>query len=364
MTDFGRRAAARLRRTVTGGSPVHRSIALVCVTALVVSGATATAASLITGKDVKNNSLTGKDIKRRSIQMSDLNRSLQRKIRAGLTNPVGTPNTPGAQGENGARGPQGPRGQAGQNGQNGQNGQPGQPGANGIDSTTPRPVTAANLRGWQLLPRGTNRDPSGNGVIGFAGGPAVPPLGTDSLRMKTDNGKNVSAIIPLREGNTKPTISELTTSSFWAYVNEQPQAGLGMTLKLVLNGSNACASGQTPGSCTPTQSGFTTLVFDPSNNAGKPGQPSTIAVDQWQRWNARGGHWFSSRPMSDGKCQNTGAGTCTIEDLVASTPNATIESARLEIGQNSGAAWPGFDSNVDDVRLGFDGDFVRYDLGG
>jgi hypothetical protein len=68
--------------------------------------------------------------------------------------------------------------------------------------------------------------------------------------------------------------------------------------------------------------------------------------------------------MSDGKCQNSAAGGCTIDELVGATPGATIQRARLEIGQNSGAGWPGFDSNTDDVRLGFDGDFLRYDLGG
>ena len=43
---------------------------------------------------------------------------------------------------------------------------------------------------------------------------------------------------------------------------------------------------------------------------------------------------------------------------------AVVQTSKLVIGQNSGAAWPGFDGFVDDVRLGLDGEFTRYDLGG
>lgn len=344
---------------------MHRSIALVCVTAMVVSGATATAASLITGKNVKNNSLTGADTKKGSIPLGDLTPATQRLVRNGVLLPNNLPGatTPGGQGEAGTQGAAGSNGAAGAAGADGADGADGTNGTNGADSQAPRPVTAGNLRGFELLARGTNPDPSDNGVIEFVAGPATPPLGASSLRMFTQNGKNVSAIVPLREGNDKPTISELTTATYSAYVNTQPQPGLGVTLKLELLGTNACASGGAPG-CSPSANGFTTLVYDPSNNTGGPGENATIATDQWQRWNARGGTWFSSRPMGDGSCQNSPTTGCTIDDVIAATPGATIQRARLEIGQNSGAAWPGFDSNTDDVRLGFDGDFLRYDLGG
>src|SRR5690349_21609270 len=100
MADKARRAAARVRRIASSGSSTHRSIMLVCVTALVVSAASATAASLITGKDVKDKSLTGRDIKPGSVSLNRLSKGTQKQIKAGLTSPLGGGTTPGNQGEN------------------------------------------------------------------------------------------------------------------------------------------------------------------------------------------------------------------------------------------------------------------------
>lgn len=304
---------------------------MVAVLVVALVGATgAVAADLITGKDIKNGSIAAKDLKKK----------LRKKIN-----------------------------KAGSAGTQGQQGQPGQPGANGaagadgLDSGDPRVVTADDLRGWQLLPRGTNPDPSDNGVVGFALGPATPPLGTGSLRMRTDNGKNVSAVVPLREGNDLPRLEELTTATYSSYVDAQPQPQLDVNLKIVVTGADACASGGAPG-CTPTPSGFTTFVFDPSNNRDQ----NPDATDTWQRWDAAEGRFYSTRPLSDGDCQNTvdpATGACTIEDFLSAPGNrdAVVNQVRLEIGQNSGGGWSGFDGYVDDTRLGFDGDFIRYDLG-
>ena len=364
MANQARRLAARMRRRVAlSGSPMHRSIALVCVTAMVVSGATATAASLITGKNVKNGSLTGADIKKKSIPMGDLSKSTQTMIRKGLTSPTSLSggSAPGNQGESGSAGAAGANGTNGANGTAGANGANGANGADGADSQAPRPVTAEDLQGFQLLPRGTNPDPSDNGEVSFVVGPDLPPLGTGSLRLLTNNGKNVTAVVPLRAGNDKPKISELTTATYSAYVANQTGSG-DVALKIVVTGANACPNANP--CTTPSASGFTTIVYEPSNNLGTgPNQNASIADHKWQRWNVRGGKVYSTRALVSGKCQNTSAGLCTIDDLIADSPQAQIEQVRLEVGQNSGAGFAGFDSNTDDVRLGFDGDFLRYDLG-
>jgi hypothetical protein len=49
--------------------------------------------------------------------------------------------------------------------------------------------------------------------------------------------------------------------------------------------------------------------------------------------------------------------------FIALNLDARVTTLKLRIGQNSGEGWTGFVGYVDDVRLGFDGDFDRYDLG-
>ena len=84
---------------------------VVSVIALLVAlGGTATAAVLITGKQVKNNSLTGADIKNRSLLARDFKRGqLPAGARgapgpAGPTGPAGAAGAPGADGDPGADG--------------------------------------------------------------------------------------------------------------------------------------------------------------------------------------------------------------------------------------------------------------------
>lgn len=329
-----------MKRFYSGVSESVRLVVVAAVVALVVGATGAVAADLLTSKDIKNNSIKAKDLKK----------NLRAKINAG--------GTAGAAGQAGTNGTNGTNGAAGADGEDGTDG------TNGLDSNQPRVVTAGNLQGWQLLPRGTNPDPSDNGVVAFANAPATEPLGTSALRMRTDNGKNVSAIVPLPVGNQPPRVEELTSATYASYVDVQPQAQLDVTLKMVVTGANACGTGGSgcPGN---NASGFTTLVFDPSLNRDQ----NPDVIDVWQRWDAGEGKFFSTRGLADSDCQQTldpTNGVCTIDDFLSDPDNrdAVVNSVRLEIGQNSGAAWPTFDSYVDDTRLGFDGDFVRYDLGG
>lgn len=76
-------------------------------------GGSATAATLISGKDIKNASITGKDVKNRSLGTKELTKSTVKSLRGkagpqgakgatGNTGPAGTPGTAGAPGAPGA----------------------------------------------------------------------------------------------------------------------------------------------------------------------------------------------------------------------------------------------------------------------
>ena len=118
-------------------------LAVVAVMLVMSAGAGATAALMITGKQIKNGSVTGIDIRNRSLAAKDLSRSARLKLRgqagpagpAGLQGPAGATGPQGARGETGLPGVQGllgPQGPQGLPGLPGVPGAPGLPGADGV----------------------------------------------------------------------------------------------------------------------------------------------------------------------------------------------------------------------------------------
>jgi len=128
-----------------------RTLIACAVVALLVGGGTATAAQLITGKDVKNGSLTGADLEDGSVGFKELTRSARNRAEK--------PGPQGLKGDTGAKGDTGPAGPAGQQGPKGDTGSKGEAGANG--ETGP------------AGPQGENGAAGAQGVPG-AQGPAGP----------------------------------------------------------------------------------------------------------------------------------------------------------------------------------------------
>ena len=99
---------------------------LACLALFVALGGTSYAALVVTGKNVKDNSLTGRDIKNGSVTAADLQQAAS--ARAGSAGPQGprgadgAPGPAGVQGDRGDRGPQGDRGPRGERGETGATG--------------------------------------------------------------------------------------------------------------------------------------------------------------------------------------------------------------------------------------------------
>jgi hypothetical protein len=182
-----RSSFARVRAQLSLGAN-GRSVALICATALITGGATATAQSLIDSGDVQDNSLRSADIRNRDIRGGDIARGtlslsllkettvqeLIDRTRSGLS--LGGPNTPGAQGEGGGQGPPGAQGN------------PGQAGANGA---------AAVGAHWGPVARNT----TGTSSTDLRNGPFVrvsatevsaPPFGDGSLGINVAQGQKAS----------------------------------------------------------------------------------------------------------------------------------------------------------------------------
>jgi len=110
---------------------------VVSVLALFVAlGGSATAAVLITGKNVKDGTLTGKDIKNNSVGSVDVKDGdlLTKDFKPGQL-------VAGAPGATGPQGPQGPQGPKGDKGDKGDPGTPGTDGTNGTNGTDGAPAT-------------------------------------------------------------------------------------------------------------------------------------------------------------------------------------------------------------------------------
>jgi len=88
-----------------------RPATIIAIVAVLLAGAgSATAASIITGKQVKDGTLTGRDVKNRSLSSSDLSKKAiaALKGRKGATGPAGAAGPAGAKGDKGDKGDIGP----------------------------------------------------------------------------------------------------------------------------------------------------------------------------------------------------------------------------------------------------------------
>src|SRR3954469_24977032 len=92
--------------TRTGRTPLT-VVAAVTGTLLVSGGAYATASTLVTGKDVQDNSITTKDIRNHSLTARDFKKGTIKRGKQGLQGATGTT---GATGETGATGATGETG--------------------------------------------------------------------------------------------------------------------------------------------------------------------------------------------------------------------------------------------------------------
>ena len=174
----------------------------VAVIALVLSaGAGATASMMITGKQIKNNTVTTKDIKNRTLKAKDLSLGAKKKL-AGATGPAGE------------RGPAGPAGAAGLPGL------PGLPGLSGLE-VIKSGVTVPGLTG---LPGSNTRTvtdtcPAGKKALSANAGFLAAPLSSlnglfsQVTRNADGTGYQATGINLLGIGNDEDLILEVVCAT-------------------------------------------------------------------------------------------------------------------------------------------------------
>ena len=302
-----------------------------CVaTAFAVGGTTATAASLITGPQVKNNSLTGLDIKNLasgdvkdgSLRLRDLSAEVRQAIEANGSSGVsgsstGAPGAPGATGANGAPG------------SNGSNGPAGAPGQNGRDAT----ISSGN---WGVQSRNVIGSPD----IDLRGGPATPPLGSGSLKFLVDGTPNETVAEKAAYGNEQDffgdPVAGLTAVGFRVYTTGENSTRGNPNMPSILFEIDPNHAG--------TPSNFSSMVFVPAaNSASNAWSPYIDATD------ASAGSWFltGAAGTATGCNQTT---TCSFTQLQTALADGGDASLILTAGVTKGRdlAWQGA---IDGLRI-------------
>jgi hypothetical protein len=297
-------------------------------TAIAVGATSAGAASLMTGAQVKDNSLTGLDIK--NIRSGDVKdgsirlRDFSSEVRSAINS--GNANTGSSAGANGATGAPGANGTNGGNGTPGTPGTPGAAGAPGRDAT----VSSGN---WGVIARNTIGSPD----IFMRSGPGTTPRGTGSLGFSVADDGTPAGLEKAAYGNEKDfagnAVSGLNALGFAVFTTGE-NAALGTP-------NMPSIAIEVDPNLTASPSNFSTLVFVPNNTT--PNQWTSIdATDP------AAGFWFltgAAGPATN--CNQTT--TCTFaqaKTALAQGTGATIYTVGVTKGRDH--AWQGA---IDALRI-------------
>jgi hypothetical protein len=317
------------RRFITqmGGHVLRKTIVACAVTALAVGAGTATAAQLITGKqikdgsvtgaDIRNGSLTGKEIESGSIQLSDLSQ----QVRAELAK-AGTPGATGKDGAAGATGPKGDTGDAGATGPKGDKGDTGAPGKDAMVAV----MKLDGTQGWTKR-EGTDNG-SDNGTAALLDGRLV---------LTEPDGAAFSGVTFNAPAGT--TLADITALVY----SEKASGGIdGYNAPYFRIFLNPDANGDAQDA----------VIYSPSTQSGGPG-----TTEQFRRHNVLDG---TVRYNDDAGAPDSEINWAA---LIAAHGGDQVQSVRIQAG-DAGANSADSVATVDHVTLGFGNTLTAYDFGG
>ena len=247
---------------------MKRSIVAAAIVATVVGGSSATAARLISGKDIRDGSITARDIREGGITLNRLTPGAQALLRnkasnsfTGNSQSAPVKGDKGDKGDTGATGPQGPKGDTGAQG--------------------PAGDTASSAN-WGIINRNTLGSPDQE----LRSGPGVPPNGKGSLNLAVQAAPEFPSSAQQEKaafGNeidfAGNLVSDITAIGFWIYnTGEDNSRGTPNTPSITLEIDPNLAA---------TPSNFSSLVFTPATNP---------PANQWSPFidatSAAAGTWF------------------------------------------------------------------------
>jgi hypothetical protein len=182
---------------------------------------------------------------------------------------------------------------------------------------------AATVQVTQNTASWTADDTRGGGTQTFTNAYGAPPsLGTGSLQLATTNNNADKAGL-YTHTMAGTLVSDITALSYWTFQSSPNNTIADPSYQLQIDVDG-----------TPDAVGFTTLVFEPYQNA-VPLTPIQHAV--WQQWDVDAGTFWSSRTTPDGGNGQLIAGAggppfYTLADVVSRYPNAVVVGVAVNVG--------------------------------
>ena len=294
-----------------------RKTILACVAvALIVGTTSATAATLITGKQIKNGTITAEDIKRGSLTGSRLAPGLREQLKAvgAQGGGVPIPGAAGAKGDTGAKGDKGDKGPQGD----------------------PGPKRSSG--NWGVVNRNTIHSPT----VELRSGPFDAPLGDGSLNLAVADGTEKAAY-----GNEIDFAGEdleLDEVGFHVYTT-------GENNKAPADNMPSIAFEIDPNLASLPATSYSTLVFTPNKTASNAWSGYIDATDPASGWWGLTGSAFNS-PATQANCGLNGP-RCTFDQVMTLLEDdsdfATILSVQITKGRDYE-----FHGAVDGLRINDD----------
>jgi hypothetical protein len=311
-----------MRKRLTPG------LVLGTIAVIIACSGSAVAGTLITGAKIKDGTITAKDIKKGTISSDRLASSVRKQMaKAG---------TPGAKGDKGDTGATGATVQASAP-QQGQKGDTGAAGPAGKDGVNPASLVAASGdNGWATV--GGGRD-ANNPKATIAGGELRLAGGFDS--------DTPAGAIGFMHTYANLPLSSLKSLSYDFHVSKRP-AGNTVSAPTIHVTVDKAATG--------VGTGFANFVFEPYNQTG------SIDLNQPYSMDAISGLWWATKDLPGLPRQQT----TTWAELLAKNPDATISAISIDNGGSSAGTIVGdnFAAGADNLLVGFNSSFTRYDFGG
>ena len=233
-------------------------------------------AATITSEDIANDSIQGKDVKDGTLRAKDLSPGVVN----GLSGPAGPA---------GPTGPQGPKG------------------ATGSAGTYVGP-------NWSIVDRNVMK----NGDSYLRSGPATPPKGIGSLGIRTGDPNDKAAFGNQVDfvGTALSTINTVKYSIYTTGENNGLYAENGPSVAFEIDPS---------GSADSTAPNYSTLVY----------VPTASASNAWtQQDGSTAARWFLTGAAGSGSCNQGPEGYCTLAQVKAKFPNATLLTAQITKGRD------------------------------
>jgi hypothetical protein len=352
-----------LRRRLANRSAASQTLVITAALLLMASiglGSAFAARTLITSRDIKNNSIrnadlgtnsvNGRSISPNAVGFDELTTDVEKAIKdgTGAAGPAGPKGDQGRKGDTGARGAKGDTGDKGDKGDTGPPGPAGYPtlvtplGNQFKDNTT----TASSDTPWAVTDLACS-NPSANGNVtkGFQNGQPNgqdAPLQTGAYGFTLNDNDSV-VLLGLRryDGQLLSSLTELRYSE--RFDNPGSNNLLAPGVEIMIDNNNDGDA---------TDPGDDQLEFEPAEN----GAQGAIVEGRWQSWNVR-----------DGNVRVNGGSAQTLASYIAGNPNGRIQGSSYAGGirlraESCGQTPTGYDGAVDNVTADGGGGRVIYDF--